>query len=111
MAMDPLGLAAPASRTPDFELLPVAVAPSVDPIDASGDAAEVLQSVELTVTGRSIFQRHVGAVPTSVGRRVPETADLSALADMGPERYAIQDEIARGSMGRVMLAFDRVLER
>ena len=111
MAMDPLGLAAPASRTPDFELLPVAVAPSVDPIDASGDAAEVLQSVELTVTGRSIFQRHVGAVPASVGRRVPETADLSALADMGPERYAIQDEIARGSMGRVMLAFDRVLER
>jgi len=112
LAMDAPGLPTPAARVPNYSMMPAREAPAPgDAADGLEGAVEVLQSVELTVDGRSIFQRQVGHAHSGHTRRGPEATDLVALADMGPERYAIQEEIARGSMGRVMLAFDRVLER
>lgn len=63
-----------------------------------------LLSVEMSVGGRTLF------------RGLPETplVDQILTADPlenGSARYKLLDEIARGSMGRVVLAHDRVLHR
>ncbi len=76
---------------------------------ALGDGAEErdgLASAELTVDGRSILMT-AGIPPAG---HDADADDLDAL-DTGPDRYTLMDEIARGSMGKVMLAYDRVLQR
>jgi eukaryotic-like serine/threonine-protein kinase len=64
-------------------------------------------SEELTVEGRTLLlgQAH--------GRGVPKQAQVASEGpfDTGPDRYVVLEEIARGSMGRVVLAYDQVLQR
>ncbi len=63
-------------------------------------------SEELTVEGRTLLAGQARPpVPPQAGQRA------SSGFDTGPERYIVLEEIARGSMGRVVLAYDQVLER
>jgi serine/threonine protein kinase/formylglycine-generating enzyme required for sulfatase activity len=63
-----------------------------------------LLSVEMTVGGRTLFR----GLPDTP----PESPQLSTNPlENGPTRYRQIEEIARGSMGRVVLAHDRVLHR
>ncbi len=71
-----------------------------------GIAGDELASAELTVDGRSILLA-AGIPPVA---QADGDDGLDAL-DTGPDRYTLMDEIARGSMGKVMLAYDRVLQR
>jgi serine/threonine-protein kinase len=112
LAMDlPGGPGVPAALPP-FEHEPVLPAP--DPPtreDLLEPVEDALASAELTVEGRSVFQMQVGVMPTGMARRQPDSRDGPSFVEMGPERYVIMEEIARGSMGRVVMAFDHVLER
>ncbi|MCB9551553.1 MAG: SUMF1/EgtB/PvdO family nonheme iron enzyme [Myxococcales bacterium] len=65
-----------------------------------------LRSAELTVEGRSMLL--APAPPPAPAEDDEQAVDLY---DTGPDRYTLMDEIARGSMGKVMLAYDRVLQR
>ncbi len=59
---------------------------------------------ELTLEGRTVLGR-LGPAPA------PRPDWSQETLDFGPGRYQIMEEIARGSMGRVVLAFDKTLER
>ncbi len=77
------------------------------PFEASSVSAAGFLSEELTILGRSVLMgRAAPAKPTRPERSVP--ADE---LDIGPDRYVVLEEIARGSMGRVVLAYDDVLQR
>ena len=112
LALDlPGGPGVPAAL-PAFEHEPVAPAP--DPPgreDLLEPVEEALASAELTVEGRSVFQVQVGVMPVGISRRQPLGNEGPSFVEMGPERYVLMEEIARGSMGRVVMAFDHVLER
>jgi formylglycine-generating enzyme required for sulfatase activity/serine/threonine protein kinase len=112
LAMDLPGAPTTGSHLPPFEhepSLPPPDPPSRD--DLLEPIEDALASAELTVEGRSVFQMQVGMMPTGLARRQPEGGDGPSFVEMGPERYVLMEEIARGSMGRVVMAFDHVLER
>lgn len=76
--------------------------PPVSSLSMVGDPG--LLSVEMTVGGRTLFR----GLPDTP----PESPQLSTNPlENGPTRYRQIEEIARGSMGRVVLAHDRVLHR
>ena len=89
--------------------------PSIPPTPTPerGHETDVVDSSELTVEGRTVLLQH--GMPadaslhmrSSAGRAPISNADL----DLGSRRYVLFEEIARGSMGRVVLAYDRILER
>ncbi|MSP71483.1 MAG: hypothetical protein EXR76_04720 [Myxococcales bacterium] len=96
---------------PRFEPMPTLPLPSLSDRDDDESIIDALPSVELTVEGKSLFQLHVGVLPPGVRRREPAGGEGPSFTELGPERYIIIEEMARGSMGRVVLAFDHVLER
>ncbi|MEZ4462977.1 MAG: hypothetical protein R3F43_00295 [bacterium] len=65
------------------------------------------RSEEITVEGRTVFMADV----SRAGQRRQATGSPGQRLDNGPERYELHEEIARGSMGRVVLAWDKVLRR
>lgn len=88
---------------PDWSLNLPPPPPTVEPQSQAG-----FRSEELTVEGRTLYLS--GSGRPSQGRRPPPVAATEPL-DNGPTRYELHEEIARGSMGRVVLAWDRVLRR
>ena len=79
-----------------------------EPFVPSHLSAAGLLSEELTIEGKSVL---MGRVPP----RRPDLPRDRGLGDddidIGPDRYVVLEEIARGSMGRVVLAYDDVLQR
>ena len=113
LAMDLPGTPPAQAALPAFEFEPALASPappSLEPDELDSEES-ALASAELTVDGRSLFQLQVGTLPVGVSRRVVESTEGPSFVEMGPERYVLMEEIARGSMGRVVLAFDHVLER
>ena len=72
-------------------------------------SAAGLLSEELTIEGRSVLMGRVP--PPSRPDRKRDRGMTDDDIDIGPDRYVILEEIARGSMGRVVLAYDDVLQR
>lgn len=97
-------VAAPPAIEPEREW-PVPDAPR--PFSPSEVSAAGFLSEELTIEGRSVLLR-LQDRPPPPARRKERKVDV---LDGGPERYVVLEEIARGSMGRVVLAYDDVLER
>ena len=77
-----------------------------EPFRPSQLSAAGFLSEELTVEGRTLLLGQATRQPPTVPRRSAE-----GPFDTSPDRYVVLDEIARGSMGRVVLAYDQVLER
>ncbi|MCA9540103.1 MAG: SUMF1/EgtB/PvdO family nonheme iron enzyme, partial [Myxococcales bacterium] len=101
--VDPMGEVAPAIVPESDWEIPEA------PHMSSGPTYSVagLLNEELTVDGRSILLAHF-----HLGRPAGEEQEAASdTLDTGPDRYMVMEEIARGSMGKVMLAYDKVLQR
>ncbi len=102
--------AGPAAQAP--RIVPAAewgVPNAPAPFVPSHLSAAGLLSEELTIEGKSVL---MGRVPPA--RRVERKRDRGLDdddIDIGPDRYVVLEEIARGSMGRVVLAYDDVLQR
>ncbi len=74
--------------------------------DRTPSSISALPSEDMTIEGRSVLveQAEGGSV------RTPGALGDERL-DPGPERYVVLRDIARGSMGRVVLAWDQLTER
>jgi serine/threonine-protein kinase len=80
------------------------------PAAVRGDGStSVVASEELTIEGRTIFMGQ-STEALMFGLRPHTVAPGEALAS-GPDRYDMIEELARGSMGRVMLVYDRTVQR
>ena len=108
-----LALGAPGSRVtdalaiaaePDFRVPPT-------PVPEADLPEESISDDELTIEGRTVLVSQKALGQAGLVPRSDTSLPADAPLDIGPERYALFEEIARGSMGRVVLAYDRVLER
>jgi formylglycine-generating enzyme required for sulfatase activity/serine/threonine protein kinase len=85
---------------PDWPLPRPPALPSAEPHSLPG-----FRSEEITVEGRTVF------LGLAERKTQPRRIEASEPIDNGPSRYELHNEIARGSMGRVVMAWDRVLRR